>query len=202
MSQYGRKTSRKQHSTLLMIVLIVLAFCMVSLLWKGTSWYRNFSGSNHSYDTLILDAARRNQVDPRLVKAVIWRESRFNSRAVGKAGEVGLMQIMQDRAATDWAKAHGRPVPSRGALFNPALNIEIGSWYLSRAVKRWSGYRDCYQLALCEYNAGLTRANKWKPADPNGDVRSRISISSTLSYVNTVLDRYEKYKRDWDTGKR
>lgn len=185
-----------------MIVLIALAFCAVSLLWKGTSWYRNFSGSNSNYDVLILDAARRNQVDPRLIKAVIWRESRFDPSATGKAGEVGLMQIMQDRAVADWAKAHGRDIPSKGSLFHPALNIEIGSWYLSRAVRRWSRYKDCYPLALCEYNAGLTRANRWKPADPNGDVRSRISISSTLSYVNTVMDRYETYKKNWDVKRR
>ena len=131
------------------------------------------------------------------IQAMIWRESRFDSRATGEAGEIGLMQIMQDKAVTDWAKAHKRQVPSKGALYHPALNIEIGSWYLSRAVRRWSRYKDCYALALCEYNAGLTRANRWKPADPNGNVRSNISISSTLSYVNVILDRYEDYKTDW-----
>ena len=197
MARYGRKSNRKQHSTLLMILLIVLAFSVVGIFWKGIIWFQNYSGRNHAYDALILDSARRNQVDPRLIKAVIWRESRFDSRATGEAGEIGLMQIMQDKAVTDWAKAHKRQVPSKGALYHPALNIEIGSWYLSRAVRRWSRYKDCYALALCEYNAGLTRANRWKPADPNGNVRSNISISSTLSYVNVILDRYEDYKTDW-----
>lgn len=198
MARYGRKPHRKQHSTLLMVMLIVLAGCTVWLFWKGASWYSGFSGKSTAYDAIILDAARRNQLDPRLIKAVIWRESRFHSGAIGKAGEIGLMQIMQSNAVTDWAKAHNRPIPPKGALFNPALNIEIGSWYLSRAIRRWNRYRDCYVLALCEYNAGLSRANRWKPADPKGDVRSNISISSTLSYVNVVLDRYEKYKETWE----
>ena len=197
MARYGRKPRRKQHSTLLMILLIVLAFAAVGIFWKGVIWFQNYSGRNNAYDVLILDSARRNQIDPRLIKAVIWRESRFDSRAVGKAGEIGLMQIMQDKAVTDWARAHNRKVPSKGALYHPALNIEIGSWYLSRAVRRWSRYKDCYALALCEYNAGLTRANRWKPADPNGNVRANISISSTLSYVNVILERYEEYKTDW-----
>lgn len=180
-----------------MLSLVVLAVLIVGLLWKGVIFFMDYSGRNSRYDAIILDAARRNQVDPRLIKAVIWRESRFNQRAVGKAGEIGLMQIMQEHAAADWAKANGRKVPGKGAMFHPALNIEIGSWYLGRAVRRWSNYKDCYVLALAEYNAGLSRANRWKPANPNGDARARISISSTLSYVNVILDQYEEYKEDW-----
>lgn len=192
------KSNRKQHSRLIMLLLILSAAAVAGLFWKGISWFTDYTGGNDAYDKIILEASRRNQIDPRLVKAVIWRESRFNPRSVGKAGEIGLMQVMQENAATDWARAMGKPVPSKGALFNPKLNIEIGSWYLARSVRRWSKYRDCYALALCEYNAGLTRANKWKPADPNGDVRSRIAIASTHAYVNEILDRYETYKQTWE----
>ena len=46
------------------------------------------------YDKLIRAVATENHVDPMLVKAVVWRESRFNPRAHGRAGELGLMQIM------------------------------------------------------------------------------------------------------------
>jgi soluble lytic murein transglycosylase len=197
MALQRRKSHRKQYSTLLLFLLIALAFGVVGLFWQGAVWFRNYSGKNDTYDLYILDSARRNQVDPRLIKAVIWRESKFNPKAVGKAGEIGLMQIMQDRSVADWAKAHNRQIPAKGALFHPALNIEIGSWYLARAVKRWSRYKDCHALALAEYNAGLTRTNRWKPADPNGNVCANISISSTLSYVNVILDKYEKYKTDW-----
>ena len=198
MGRFRRKSNRKQYATLIMIFLIILAGTVVCLCWKGAEAIRSFTGKNIDYDKIIREAAQRNQVDPRLLKAVIWRESRFDPMTEGKAGEVGLMQIMPDLAVVDWAKAKGKDVPFRAALFDPELNIEIGSWYLGRAIRRWNKYRDCYVLALCEYNAGLTRANKWKPANPNGDVRKRITIPSTRTYVNDIMDRYEKYKKTWD----
>ena len=198
MGRFRKKANRKQYATLIMIFLIVLAGTVVCLCWKGAEAVSSYTGKNIDYDKIILEAAQRNQVDPRLLKAVIWRESRFDPMTEGKAGEVGLMQIMPDLAVVDWAKAKGKDVPFRAALFDPELNIEIGSWYLGRAIRRWNKYRDCYVLALCEYNAGLTRANKWKPADPDADVRKRITISSTRSYVNDIMDRYEKYKKSWD----
>ena len=193
-----KKSNRKQYATLIMLALIVLAAGVVGLCWKGISMMRTYTGKNSDFDQIILEAARRNQVDPRLLKAVIWRESRFNPYTRGKAGEIGLMQIMPDKAVVDWAKAKGREIPYRGALFDPELNIEIGSWYLGRAIRRWNRYRDCYVLALCEYNAGLTRANKWKPANPGAGARDKISITTTRSYVNDILYRYETYKQTWD----
>ena len=139
----------------------------------------------------------RYGVDPALVKAVIWRESRFRPYVRGKAGEIGLMQIMPDKAVVDWAKRFRVPVPNRGALFTPRLNIEIGTWYLGNALRRWSSYQDRLVLALCEYNAGIRRANAWKPNEKNGSVRERITIASTRSYVDAVLDQYEDYKKSW-----
>ena len=198
MARFRRKSNRKQYATLIMIFLIILAGSVVWLIWKGADAVSSYTGKNVNYDRIILEAAARNHVDPRLLKAVIWRESRFDRTMVGKAGEIGLMQIMPDKSAVDWAKAKGCEVPSRGALFDPELNIEIGSWYLGRALQHWNKYRDCYVLALCEYNAGPTRANKWKPANPAGDVRQKITIPSTLSYVNDIMDRYETYKKTWE----
>ena len=56
------------------------------------------------YDSLIEQAARRYQVSPSLIKAVIWRESRFQPDMRGNAGERGLMQITES-AAKDWSVA-------------------------------------------------------------------------------------------------
>jgi soluble lytic murein transglycosylase len=149
------------------------------------------------WDRVIVDAAKRNNVDPRLVKAVIWRESRFRPDASGLAGEVGLMQIRPEGAVADWARLNNVEPPCRGALYNPALNIEIGSWYLGRAAKKWSPSKESFELALCEYNAGAARANNWKPLSPDESVRDRINISSTLAYVNSVMAKYNEYVREW-----
>ncbi len=180
-----------------MVLVSAAALLAAFGVWKVWIFIQEYRASQYAYDEIILEAAARNGVDPNLVKAVIWRESRFRPYVRGSSGEIGLMQIMPDKAAVDWAKRNGQPVPSRGALFTPRLNIEIGSWYLANAMRRWSRYKDQLVLALCEYNAGITRASAWKPVDRNGDVRSRITISSTLSYVNSILAKYEEYQTTW-----
>ncbi len=149
------------------------------------------------WDRSIVEAAKRNNVDPRLVKAVVWRESRFRPDASGLAGEVGLMQIRPQGAVADWARLNGVEPPCRGALFNPELNIEIGAWYLGKAVRKWSGYKECFELALCEYNAGAKRSEAWRPLSPDESVRERINISSTLAYVNSIMSKYNEYQAEW-----
>jgi len=57
------------------------------------------------YDKLILSVAAEHQLDPMLVKAVVWRESRFDRQKYGTAGERGLMQV-SEKAANEWAREH------------------------------------------------------------------------------------------------
>src|SRR4051794_2029250 len=55
------------------------------------------------HDSLIREVAGQEGVDPMLVKAIIWRESRFDAHKIGSAGERGLMQVTE-RAAREWAQ--------------------------------------------------------------------------------------------------
>src|SRR5437868_9720886 len=57
------------------------------------------------YDKLITRVATEHQLDPMLVKAVVWRESRFDRDKVGSAGERGLMQVTP-KAANEWAREY------------------------------------------------------------------------------------------------
>jgi soluble lytic murein transglycosylase len=152
------------------------------------------------WDRAIVEASSRNNVDPLLVKAVIWRESRFRTDASGLAGEVGLMQIRPEGAVADWSRMNNVDAPSRGVLFIPELNIEVGSWYLGKAVRKWSSFKECFELALCEYNAGARRAADWRPLGADESVRDKINISSTLAYVNSVMSKYNEYVRERDSG--
>ena len=79
---------------------------------------------------------------------------------------------------------------------DPALNIEIGSWYLGRALRNWQGYKDQVALALCEYNAGRKNALAWKPKDKNGTVIGNITYKSTREYVGDILRKYEEYRKE------
>ena len=88
----------------------------------------------------------------------------------------------------------GRWRQSFGAGPETVLNLEIGCGYLARGMRRWSGYRAQTELALAQYNAGESRADRWKPASPDGTVVDRIGIGSTRQYVTRIMKRYRKYR--------
>ena len=153
----------------------------------------------HGYDALIESIARKHGVDPLLVKAVIWRESTFDTNKIGKDGERGLMQVMP-AAANDWVKAKkiGTFVPAD--LFQPKTNIDAGTWYLKQALQRWSSKDDPLTFALTEYNAGRSRVDRWI-ADSNmgshataSDLRGAMKIESTRRYVDAIIARYKFYQ--------
>jgi soluble lytic murein transglycosylase len=70
-----------------------------------------------------------------LVKAVVWRESRFDPRKCGSAGERGLMQV-SEKAADEWARENKIDTFRAEQLFDPKTNLEAGTWYLCRAFER------------------------------------------------------------------
>ena len=70
-------------------------------------WRIHVALRQNRFDALILQAVGENGCDPSLVKAVVWRESKFDPQVHGKDGELGLMQVMPSVAA-EWAKARGQ----------------------------------------------------------------------------------------------
>src|SRR5512144_2060024 len=68
-------------------------------------WYERHQ--ENRYDTQISRVAQRYGIDPALVKAVVWRESKFNPKVRGRVGEIGLMQI-RPLTAQEWAQAQDR----------------------------------------------------------------------------------------------
>jgi soluble lytic murein transglycosylase len=146
---------------------------------------------HHAYDSLIVEIGRAYKVDPRLVSAVIWQESRFDVVAVGDKGELGLMQVTEP-AAREWAEAEDIASFRRGDLFNPETNIRAGTWYLARAINRWSEYSDPLPYALAEYNAGRSNALRWAE-NTGGKKRAfieAITYPTTLHYLSSILRRY------------
>jgi len=177
----------------LFAVLLVLGSAAIAVFgFRGCLFARVDPGA---FDDIVWEKARRHGVSPYLVKAVIKQESGFKPCQVGEAGEVGLMQITAG-AVTDWERATGRQCRYRGLLFDPRLNIEIGAWYLARAVRDWETYRDRDVLALAQYNAGPTRARGWAPEDPRENALERVSYPGTKDYIRRVL----KYREAFEKG--
>ena len=192
------------HRTQVILLLLFFAAVGVGLgccLWNAGSKAVDYANRDTRYDRLIVKYGLKNGVDPTLLKAVIWKESNFNKDARGSKGEVGLMQLLPEGAVKDWEERFQRKVLSEGALSDPELNIEIGSWYLGRAMEHWKEYNDCEALALCEYNAGFQRANYWKPGLHHQKVIQNIDIESTRKYVEDILNQRKVYQRDWDWEK-
>ena len=186
----------RKHLSRKYAVLLLLGVIFVTVYWCMYVNYKHkpLFFAKTDYQPLIEDAARRHCLDPSLLKAVIWQESRFKVNTRGKNNEIGLMQIRAEHGAgADWAKEYNIDLPCEGILFRPDMNIEIGAWYLSRALRRWSNYKYQYELALSEYNAGLNGMQPWVPKKYSGEVIANITIPSTRAYVQAVMDKYREY---------
>jgi soluble lytic murein transglycosylase len=151
------------------------------------------------YDQLIRAAATANQLDPMLLKAVVWQESRFDPQKLGAAGERGLMQV-SGIAAREWAKEHQRENFQVEELFDPATNLKAGAWYLRRAVSHWQRMHDPIPFALAEYNAGPSRALRWaggegaKPIS-GSEFQRNVDFPGTKKYIQSIIERYHFYQR-------
>jgi soluble lytic murein transglycosylase len=150
------------------------------------------------HDALIRSVAADLQLDPMLVKAVVWRESRFDSKKFGSAGERGLMQVTE-KAAQEWARENRVENFRPEELFDPKTNVKAGSWYLRRAMQHWETQSDPIPFALAEYNAGASRAQRWAGGSdaviPAKTFRANIDFPGTRKYVDTIMARLEFYKR-------
>jgi soluble lytic murein transglycosylase-like protein len=123
----------------------------------------------------IVREARRHDIDPALILAVIHVESRFNTFAVSPVGAIGLMQIMPQ---TGVELAAGAGIPWRGPqiLFDPILNVRMGVAYLRELADRFGNI----ELALAAYN--------WGPGHIHRRLRRGTPVP--VAYPRLVLDAY------------
>lgn len=190
-------------ASVVLLAVLGAAFCVYIMMSEDPRYLLRemiFFWRYDRYDDLIRQASERYGVAPELIKAVIWRESQFQPRKVGSQGERGLMQITE-KAAVDWARAEKIQTFVPTDLFDPKVNIEAGTWYLGRALKRWSSKDDPVPFALAEYNAGLTRVQRWVQGSGRGetagagDLQAVMDFPSTKNYIAAISARYDYYKR-------
>ncbi len=180
----------KRRLALLCFLLLLLVVAALSVFWGWEYWL------DHSQDGPIRAAAQRYGVEPALVKAVVWRESRFNPRARGRAQEIGLMQIRDD-AAREWADAEHIRNYDHELCVDPTTNTLAGTWYLKKLLKRYAYTGDPVPYALADYNAGRGNVLKWlkgEAATNSAAFASQIGFRSTREYVRSVTSRYAYYR--------
>jgi soluble lytic murein transglycosylase len=137
-------------------------------------------------------------LDPHLTYAVIREESRFKSRALSRSWAHGLMQIIPSTGRRI-CRALGIRY-SRWKMYNPRVNIWMGTYYLAGLIERFDGN---VPLALAGYNGGPVRVEKWlkkyKELDIDEFVED-IPLRETRNYVKKVLKSYYGYKRTYSGG--
>lgn len=151
----------------------------------------------------IRAAAERYEVDPALVRAIVWQESRFHPEARGRRGEVGLMQI-QDAAAHEWADAEHIRSFEFGDCLNARTNILAATFYLSKLLKRYRQTDNPVPYALADYNAGRSNVKKWDygaGATNSAAFFQQIGFPHTRQYIKSVMRRCALYHWLDGTGK-
>jgi soluble lytic murein transglycosylase len=144
-------------------------------------------------DTAIIrEQATEKHLDPALIAAVIYAETRFEPRP-SAAGAQGLMQILP---ATAYYLAHlsGGIRFTASDLATPSVNVAYGSYYLRYLLDHYNGNET---LAVAAYNGGMANVDRWL-AQANAAGRrltvEAIPFPETREYVNRVLDAQRAYR--------
>jgi len=142
--------------------------------------------------SIIREQAAKKHLDPALIAAVIYAESKFEPRP-SSAGAEGLMQILP---ATAYYLAHlsGGTRFTASDLATPRVNVAYGSYYLRYLLDHYGGNE---MLAVAAYNGGLSNVDHWV-AQANAAGREltpeAIPFPETREYVQRVLAAQQAYR--------
>jgi peptidoglycan lytic transglycosylase len=149
---------------------------------------------------LIQQKAQERDIDPYLVVSLIRQESLFDARARSPATALGLMQLIPPTASRV-AKQLGLAVPSQERLYEPDVNLTLGTKYLKDLLERYSNN---WYKALAAYNAGEAAVDRWEKEVVTDDIEEfveRIPYVETRGYVKLVMRNHRIYKRLYDAQK-
>ena len=132
-----------------------------------------------AYEQIIRGHARNYDLDPALLAAVVYAESKFDADARSGSGAIGLMQLLPATAKGIALRTGGRRFRVRD-LYDPEINVRYGSWYLRHLLAKYDG---SVEKALAAYNGG------------QGNVDRGIEYDETRKYVADVLEARDAYAR-------
>ena len=138
------------------------------------------------YQSIVRGHSRNYRLDPALLAAVIYQESKFRAHARSSSGAIGLMQLLP-------STAEGIAIHTGGTKFrvsdldDPEINVRYGSWYLRHLLDKYGDER----TALAAYNAGQENVDRWR-AEGKG-----IEFAETRHYVKRVEHLKTLYRRGY-----
>ncbi len=174
---------RRVVSVAAILAVAVLGFAYVQTAepgWWVRLWYPL------KYEAIVRGHAHNYRLDPALLAAVIYQESKFRPAVKSKSGAIGLMQLLPDTAK-------GIAIHTGGSrfrvsdLYNPEINVRYGAWYLRHLLDKYDDER----TALAAYNAGQQNVDRWR-SEGRG-----IEFAETRHYVSRVEHLKALYRRGY-----
>lgn len=171
------------------IIIAFLLFSFLACAVVGVWGVRRFFPMR--YSDIIEIYADKYDLPRELIYAIIRAESSFNRNAVSHRGASGLMQIMEQTA--NWAAEQiGIEGYDYSRIFEPEINIQIGSWYINRLIRQFGGNLD---TALAAYNAGSGNVSSWLREQGSDDFTLEfIPFPETRNYVRRVRIYQDVYR--------
>jgi soluble lytic murein transglycosylase len=163
----------------LLVVVVLLAGAAGYILHTSPPWYERIRYPLR-YSEYVRVHAREHDLDPALLAAVIYQESKFQPAAQSPSGAIGLMQLTPTTAKGIAIRTGGHAFRTSD-LYDPEINIRYGTWYLANLFEKYHSER----LVLAAYNAGQGNVDRWRSEGVG------IQFPETVAYV----DRVEKLKR-------
>ena len=146
------------------------------------------------YEKDLVRSAKQQNLDPYMVAALIRQESEFDPQALSAKNAYGLTQV-EPATGRALARRAGIKRFSNRSLFQPAINLKLGAYYLRALLDQWNGQ---WEQTLASYNAGKSRVNDWitwnQYQEPAEFVES-IPFTETREYVEAVLRNATVYRQ-------
>jgi soluble lytic murein transglycosylase len=159
---------------------------------QGLHYYTLRFPLGRQYD--LVQRADQAGIDPYWAYGILRVESAWMFDAHSGADARGLMQLVPGSAA-EVARRNGLPWSGGNSLFDPSVNIQLGTRYLAQMADRFNG---SLWLASAAYNAGAARANQWldqRSELPPDVFVATIPFKETREYVARVM--YYSVIYDW-----
>lgn len=142
----------------------------------------------------VVKYSQQNEIDPYLVFAIIKAESSFNPKATSNKNAKGLMQITETTGkwGAEKLKMEGF-FPEH--LYDPEINIRIGSWYIKNLMREFD---NDMKLAIAAYNGGSGNVTEWlknSEYSRTGKSLDKIPFKETDRFVKRVINNFSVYKR-------
>lgn len=146
------------------------------------------------YSFQVVKEAKKRGLDPRLVLAIMKTESAFKPNAKSPSAARGLLQLTID-AAQKYGKSAGINQVTDEGLYQPSVNIAIGSEYIGQLSRMFAGLSEAIAAA---YNGGEDNVARWLARSNQNDegvFAAEVGFTESKNYVFKVMSYYRAYRQ-------